>query len=153
AFRAKTARKGFCAIGSLKSSIGHTDTAAGVAGLIKTVLALQHRVLPPSVNFTRPNPNIDFDDSPFYVNTELREWPRGATPRRAGVSSFGLGGTNAHAVLEEAPPPPATGTSRPWQLLVLSARTRAALDDATIRMRDHLRQQVGLDAADVAYTL
>lgn len=153
AFRTRTARKGFCAIGSVKTNIGHTDAAAGVAGLIKALLALQHGVLPPSLHFERPNPNIDFENSPFYVNTSLRQWPRGETPRRAGVSSFGLGGTNAHVVLEEAPAPPPPGESRPWQLLVLSARTRDALENAAARLREHLRQRPGLDAADVAYTL
>ncbi|HEV2845117.1 MAG TPA: polyketide synthase, partial [Thermoanaerobaculia bacterium] len=100
AFRAGTARRGFCAIGSVKASIGHLETAAGVAGLIKTVLALEHAEIPPSLNCERPNPGIDFTASPFYVNTSLRPWTAGPGPRRAGVSSFGMGGTNAHVVLE-----------------------------------------------------
>ena len=103
AFRADTERRGFCAIGSVKTNIGHLDAAAGVAGLIKAAMALKHRVLPPSLNFERPNPQIDFAASPFYVNTEARAWAEGRVPRRAGVSSFGIGGTNVHVVLEEAP--------------------------------------------------
>ncbi len=103
AFRSATPRRGFCALGSVKTNIGHLDAAAGVAGLIKTILALQHQTLPPSLHFSRPNPQIDFEGSPFYVNTAARPWPAGPTPRRAAVSSFGLGGTNAHVVLEEAP--------------------------------------------------
>ncbi|OYE06089.1 type I polyketide synthase, partial [Nostoc sp. 'Peltigera membranacea cyanobiont' 232] len=96
AFNQTTDKKGFCAIGSLKTNLGHLDTAAGVAGLIKTVLALQHKMLPPSLHYQTPNPKIDFANSPFYVNTTLTEWKTNNTPRRAGVSSFGMGGTNAH---------------------------------------------------------
>ena len=103
AFRTQTSAKNYCAIGSVKTNIGHTDAAAGVAGLIKAVLALEHKQLPPSLNFTQPNPNIDFAGSPFFVNTKLTEWQTNGTPRRAGVSSFGIGGTNAHVLLEEAP--------------------------------------------------
>ena len=143
----------WCAIGSVKTNIGHADAAAGVAGLIKTVLALQHRQLPPSLHFEAPNPNIDFANSPFYVNATLNAWPASATPRRAGVSSFGIGGTNAHVVLEEAPMPPATSPSRPWQLLVLSAKTSSALDTTTTHLADHLEQHPEVDLADVAYTL
>ena len=108
----------------MKTNIGHLDAAAGVAGLIKAVLALEHRQIPPSLHFEQPNPQIDFASSPFFVNTALRDWDgRTATPRRAGVSSLGIGGTNAHVVLEEAPPPSLRAASRPWQLLLLSART------------------------------
>src|SRR6185436_5300730 len=153
AFRVGTAAKQFCAIGSLKTNIGHSNAAAGVGGLIKTVLSLRHGVLAPSLNFERPNPNIDFENSPFYVNTTLREWPRGQTPRRAGVNSFGMGGTNAHVVLEEAPTLPDPVASRPWQLLVLSAKTAGALDRMTLRLRAHLASQPQLDLASVAYTL
>ncbi|HWS56671.1 MAG TPA: polyketide synthase, partial [Pyrinomonadaceae bacterium] len=117
AFRAGTARKGFCAVGSLKTNVGHLDTAAGAAGVIKTALALRHGLIPPSLHYRAPNPRIDFANSPFYVNAALAEWGRGETPRRAGVSSFGVGGTNAHAVLEEAPPRAASGPARSWQLL------------------------------------
>ncbi|MGH9425814.1 MAG: beta-ketoacyl synthase N-terminal-like domain-containing protein, partial [Terriglobia bacterium] len=102
AFQQTTRAKGICAIGSVKTNVGHLDTAAGVTGLIKTALALSHRRIPPSLHFRDPNPEINFEDTPFYVNTAFVDWP-GPSPRRAGVSSFGLGGTNAHAVLEEAP--------------------------------------------------
>jgi phthiocerol/phenolphthiocerol synthesis type-I polyketide synthase E len=110
AFRVHTDRRGFCALGSVKTNIGHLDAAAGVTGLIKTALALHHGVLPPSLHYTQPNPKIDFDSSPFYVNDQRKAWPQDGQPRRAGVSSFGIGGTNAHAILEAAP---ATSDSGP----------------------------------------
>jgi acyl transferase domain-containing protein len=153
AFRASTDQTGFCAIGSLKTNIGHTDAAAGVAGLIKTVLALTHRQLPPSLHFVQPNPQIEFAKSPFYVNHRLADWHRNGTPRRAGVSSFGIGGTNAHVILEEAPSREPSGTSRPWQLLVLSAKTLSALETSTAKLAQHLEQHPELNLADVAYTL
>nr|QEO74516.1 Beta-ketoacyl synthase [uncultured bacterium] len=154
-FAETTERKNFCAVGSLKTNIGHLDAAAGVSGLIKTVLALKHRVMPPSLNFDSPNPKINFADSPFYVNSRRTAWARGETPRRAGVSSFGIGGTNAHVVLEEAPPVAAelAPAARSRQLLVLSARTRAALEATTANLAAHLRQNPEIDLADVAYTL
>ncbi len=152
-FRASTEKKGFCAIGSVKTNIGHLDAAAGIAGLIKTVLALQHQSIPPSLNFNEPNPQIDFAHGPFYVNTKLTEWKAGLTPRRAGVSSLGMGGTNAHVVLEEAPVLPASTPSRPWQLLLLCAKTESALETATENLAQHLRQNPHLNLADVAYTL
>ena len=137
----KDERRNYCAIGSLKTNIGHLDTAAGVCGLIKTALALHHGAIPPSLHFESPNPRIDFAGSPFFVNTELRPWPAGT--RRAGVTSLGMGGTNAHVVLEEAPAAtpatPAAGGSRPHQLLLLSAKSAAALERATARLADHLR--------------
>src|SRR6202035_1229655 len=123
AYRSHTRRKGFCALGSVKSNVGHLDTAAGVAGLIKTVLSLEHRQLPPSLHLETPNPQIDFAGSPFYVNDRLREWEGTGGPRRAAVSAFGMGGANAHVVLEEAPAAPAPAPSRSWQVLALSART------------------------------
>ncbi|ARV60173.1 hypothetical protein BZZ01_17430 [Nostocales cyanobacterium HT-58-2] len=140
AFRASTEKKGFCAIGSVKTNIGHLDAAAGVAGLIKTVLALKHKQIPPSLNFEQPNPQIDFANSPFYVNTKLTEWRAGSTPRRAGVSSLGIGGTNAHVILEEAPDLVGSSPSRPWQLLVLSTKTDSALETATENLAQHLKQ-------------
>jgi acyl transferase domain-containing protein/acyl carrier protein len=151
AFRASK-QKHFCALGSVKTNVGHLDAAAGVTGLIKTTLALMHRQLPPSLHFTRPNPDIDFANSPFYVNTKLAEWPTGATPRRAGVSSFGIGGTNAHVVLEEAPQVAASGSSRPWQVLALSAKTQAVLETMTTNLLAYLRSRPELNFADVAYT-
>ncbi|HEX6292025.1 MAG TPA: beta-ketoacyl synthase N-terminal-like domain-containing protein [Herpetosiphonaceae bacterium] len=153
AFRVHTDRQGYCALGSVKTNIGHLDAAAGVAGLIKTALALHHRVLPPSLHFERPNPAIDFASTPFYVNNRLAPWPTDGQPRRAGVSSFGIGGTNAHAILEEAPPVAESGLSRPMQLLVLSAKTETALDAATANLADYLRQQPDANIADVAFTL
>jgi acyl transferase domain-containing protein/acyl carrier protein len=153
AFRVSTDAKGFCALGSIKTNIGHLDTAAGVAGLIKTVLALKHRQLPPTLHFLRPNPEIDFENSPFFVNTTLAEWETNGTPRRAGVSSFGFGGTNVHVVAEEAPPAAETSASRPYQLLCLSAKTEAALDAATQNLAAHLGRHPELDLADAAYTL
>jgi len=153
AFRLGTEEKDFCAIGSIKTNIGHLDAAAGAAGLIKTVLALEHKALPPSLHFEQPNPLIDFANSPFYVNTTLSEWKEEANPRRAGVSSFGIGGTNAHIILEEAPPTYAMKTSRPWHLLTLSAKNDSALEAATDNLAAYLAQHPDMDLADVAYTL
>jgi acyl transferase domain-containing protein len=153
AFRAATDRKEFCAIGSVKTNVGHLRSAAGATALIKMALAMKHRQIPPSLHFTRPNPQIDFASSPFYVNSRLADWRAGGAPRRAAVSSFGVGGTNAHIVLEEAPAPVPSGPARPWQLLVLSANTATAL--ATLRddLAAHLRRHPGLPLADVAFTL
>ena len=142
------------AIGSTKSNIGHLDAAAGVAGVIKTVLALEHGEIPPSLHFEEPNPAIDFESSPFFVNAQLRPWAQNGEPRRAGVSSMGIGGTNAHLVLEEAPTAEASeDDGRSHQLLVLSARSRAALDRATGRLHDHLQAHPEQPLADVAHTL
>jgi amino acid adenylation domain-containing protein len=147
-------RRQFCALGSVKTNLGHLATAAGTTGLIKTALALEHGMIPPSLHYEQPNPEINFAESPFYVNTELREWPKNGAPRRAGVSAFGFGGTNAHVVLEEAPPvAPAAPSARPYQLLLLSAKSPAALDAATANLASHLRQHPELDLADVAFTL
>jgi amino acid adenylation domain-containing protein len=147
-------RRQFCGLGSVKTNVGHLATAAGITGLIKTVLALENEQIPPSLHFERPNPEIDFASSPFYVNAELRPWPRDGKPRRAGVSAFGFGGTNAHVVLEEAPAlPPATPSPRPHQLLLLSAKSPGALDAATTNLAAHLRDHPEADLADVAYTL
>ena len=153
AFRTSTDEKGFCAIGSVKTNIGHLNTAAGVTGLIKTVLALKNRQIPPSLHFQQPNLQIDFANSPFYVNNKLSEWKSNGTPRRAGVSSFGIGGTNAHVILEEAPTIEASSPSRPYQLLLLSAKTSTALDTATLQLRDYLDRNPDITLPDVAYTL
>jgi amino acid adenylation domain-containing protein len=153
AFRLRTARNSFCAIGSLKGNIGHADAAAGVAGLIKTALSLKHKTLPPSLHFTQPNPKIEFAGSPFYVNTTLRNWEAGPTPRRAGVSAFGFGGTNAHVVLEEAPAPPPAAPSRGCQLLLLSAKTGPALEVATANLLAHFKIHPDINLADAAFTL
>ncbi|HEX3126507.1 MAG TPA: type I polyketide synthase, partial [Thermoanaerobaculia bacterium] len=154
AFRAAGAEgEGFCAIGSVKTNFGHCNTAAGVAGLIKATLALVHRTLPPSLHYETPNPQIGFAGSPFVVCSEARPWESDG-PRRAGVSSFGLGGTNVHAVLEEAPATEAGDpATRPAQLFVLSARTPAALEAATTRLADHLDAHPDLNLADAAWTL
>jgi acyl transferase domain-containing protein len=153
AFRASTKQRGYCALGSVKSNIGHLDAAAGVAGLIKTVLALKHRELPPSLHYETANPQIDFANSPFYVNASLRSWERNGTPRRAGVSSFGIGGTNAHVIVEEAPEPePGSATKREWQVLPLSAKTEGALETITTNLGQHLDQKPD-QLADVGYTL
>lgn len=153
AYREATRKKGFCAIGSVKTNIGHLDTAAGVAGLIKTTLALEHKMIPPSLHFERPNPAIDFAATPFYVNTTLSEWTANGMPRRAAVSSFGIGGTNAHVVLEEAPDREPTSEGRPWKIIVLSARTEPALNTITSNLVEFLRRHPELDASDVAFTL
>ncbi|NEP61655.1 MAG: acyltransferase domain-containing protein, partial [Symploca sp. SIO2G7] len=145
-----------CALGSVKTNVGHLDAAAGAAGLIKTVLALKHRVLPPSLNFETPNPRIDFDQGPFFVNPGRTDWVS-ETPRRAGVSSFGMGGTNAHVILEESPAVKesmtASDESRPWQLVMLSAKTPTALKQMEQNLAAHLRANPNLPLTDVAYTL
>lgn len=153
AYRARTGKRNFCAIGSVKTNIGHLDAAAGVAGLIKTALALKHKQLPPSLHYEQPNPALEMAQSPFVVNTKLTAWETADAPRRAGVSSFGIGGTNAHVVLEESPSQTASGESRPRHLLVLSARTESALDAATGNLLTHLKDHPEENLADVAYTL
>jgi len=153
AWRAHTYRTGFCAVGSVKTNLGHLDAAAGVTGLIKTVLALEHGEIPPTVHFTAPNPRLEIERSPFFVTGALRGWDADGHPRRAGVSSFGIGGTNAHVVLEEAPPILPSGRGRPWQLLALSARSSTALDAAAERLAEHLELHPALPLADVAFTL
>ncbi|HSF43792.1 MAG TPA: amino acid adenylation domain-containing protein [Thermoanaerobaculia bacterium] len=153
AFRETTDRRGFCALGSVKSGIGHLDAAAGVAGLIKTVLALENREIPPSLHFESPNPEIDFASSPFYVATRPTPWAANGKPRRAGVSSFGLGGTNVHVILEEAPPLPPSGPSRAGQVLILSARSAQSLEKATDNLAAWLDGRPGAILADVAHTL
>ena len=153
AFRHETDRCGFCALGSVKTNIGHLDAAAGIAGLIKTILALEHGMIPASLNFKRANPEIDFAATPFYVNMALAEWTPASGPRRAGVSSLGIGGTNAHVIIEEAPPPVAPADGRPFCLLMLSAKTPTALDAATANLARVLRCHPATGLADVAYTL
>ena len=154
AFHGRTENKQFCAIGSVKPNIGHLDRAAGVTNLIKATLALKHGELPPSLHYEEPNPDINFENSPFYVNTNLSKWETGDDcPRRAGVNSFGLGGTNAHVVLEEAPAAESSATTRPAQLIILSAKTDSALEAATANLARHLRNHPELNFADVAYTL
>ncbi|NEN84856.1 type I polyketide synthase [Paenibacillus elgii] len=160
AYREGTSQKQYCAIGSVKTNIGHLDSAAGIAGLIKTVLCLQNKMLPPSLHYTEPNPKIDFASSPFYVNDRLREWKTDGHPRRAGVSSFGMGGTNAHVVLEEAPlveavrhPEEGAGAGTDWNVIALSAKTAAALRRKTERLIGYLQTNRDVPLSDVAYTL
>jgi acyl transferase domain-containing protein len=152
AFRKTTDATGFCRIGSVKTNIGHTDTAAGVASLIKVASALHHRELPPSLGYEAPNPAIDFDTSPFRVNDRLTPWQGG--PLRAGVNSLGVGGTNAHVVVQEAPAiGPSDDSDWPFQPLVLSARSKSALNDMAQNLADHLRAHPEQPLADVAFTL
>jgi acyl transferase domain-containing protein/acyl carrier protein len=152
AFRTFTQRSGYCAIGSVKANVGHLDAAAAVAGMIKTILALKHRTLPPSLHFSQANPEIDFKSTPFYVNTQLRTWTSDG-PRRAGVMSTGMGGTNAHILFEEAPELQQGSHIDSSHLLILSARTPAALDHATGRLREFLERNDSANMNDVANTL
>ena len=146
-------QKNYCGIGSLKSNVGHLDRVAGVTGLIKASLCLENKMIPPALNFEQPNPRIDFENSPFYVNTLLKEWNTDIKPRRAGVNSFGVGGTNAHAVLEEAPASNHSDKGRIWQLLSFSARTADALEVQTNNLIEYLENHPNANLADVAYTL
>ena len=154
AFRETTNEVGFCRIGSVKTNIGHLDTAAGAASLIKTALSLHHKQIPPSLGYEKPNPAIEFEDSPFFVNDRLTDWVSHKGPRRAGVNSLGVGGTNAHAVVQEAPlRSPSEQSDWPFQLLTLSARNKTALDANSAALSDYLGAAPDVDLADVAYTL
>lgn len=153
AFQVKTENTRFCAIGSVKSNMGHLDATAGVTGLIKTVLALKHKEIPPSLHFEEPNPQIDFSASPFFVNTELKPWISEDRPRRAGVSSFGIGGTNAHVILEEAVEAPGGERDESPQVLVVSARSEKALTRMIERLSRHVESGGAAHLADMAYTL
>lgn len=153
AFRAGTDKTGYCGIGSVKTNIGHLDVAAGIAGLIKAILALKHKEIPPSLFFERPNPNIDFTRTPFRVVDHLQPWEDTGTPRRAGVSSFGIGGTNAHVILEEAPPGIPAAPARSSQLLLLSAKSPEALEAGSSEFADFLRSNPDISLADAAFTL
>ncbi|WP_164546878.1 polyketide synthase [Variovorax sp. 3P27G3] len=153
AYAEHTDALGYCTLGSVKSNVGHMVTAAGAAGLIKTALALYHEQIPPTVHFSAPNPSIDFARTPFHVTASLQPWLRADQPRRAGVSSFGVGGTNAHVIVEEAPPRPASLAATGDQVLPLSARSEAALAVAAAQLASHLEAHPGLPLADVAHTL
>ena len=154
AFRETTDQTGFCKIGSVKTNIGHLDTAAGVASVIKVALSLHNRELPPSLGFEAPNPTIEFEASPFAVNAVLTPWDSRGHPRRAGVNSLGVGGTNAHAILQEAPERAASGDSDwPFQLLTLSARSKSTLDAQAANLSAHLRGAPQQNLADIAWTL
>ncbi len=160
AFRNTTDRADYCALASVKSNVGHLEAAAGVTGLIKACLALHHRRIPPSLYYEKPNPNIDFEQSPFFVNTKLMDWPEKPHPRRAGVSSLGMGGTNAHVVLEESIKTNGLAEDPAPQLLTLSARTPASLKSACLRLAKWIEVRFDPESAadvprmaDVAYTL
>ncbi len=154
AFHAYTKKKQFCAIGSVKTNIGHLVNAGGVASVVKTILAMEHKVLPPSLNFEQPNPKIDFMNSPFYVNTKLSKWETEGFPLRAGVSSFGIGGTNTHIILEEAPEQePSEASKRPFQLVTLSAKTGTALEKITGNLIEFAKKNPDTNLADIAFTL
>lgn len=153
AWRTRTDQVGFCALGSVKSNIGHLDTAAGVASFAKALLALKHRAIPPTVHFDAPNPLLQLETSPFYVNSTVRDWPAGVEPRRAAVNSLGVGGTNAHLILEEAPELAPGGTARPRHLLTLSTRSATSLEDATRGLLEHLELRPHDGLADLSFTL
>ncbi|MHB8595762.1 MAG: type I polyketide synthase [Ktedonobacteraceae bacterium] len=148
-----TDKKGYCALGSVKTNIGHLDAAAGVAGLIKTVLALKHKTIPPSLHFEQPNLALDLAKSPFYINTALTDWVVTESPRRAGISSFGIGGTNVHVILEESLETPRSSEQHSWQILLLSAQTETALQSATENLAEHLKDHSSQRLSDIAYTL
>ena len=143
----------YCAIGSVKSNVGHLDAAAGVVGFIKTALSLEHRLLPATLHFKKPNPRLDIENSPFFVNVALAEWHGGPEPRRAGVSAFGVGGTNVHIVLEEAPSLEPRVAGRGVEILTLSARSETALAKARAALASRLNSDPALELADVAHTL
>jgi amino acid adenylation domain-containing protein len=157
AFRATTDRKGFCAIGTVKTNIGHLDIASGAAALIKTILALEHESLPATLHFKSPNPGLGLEDSPFFVNADLKAWPRGERPRIAGVNAAGVGGTNVHLIVEEAPLIPASAATAlddgATHLFVLSARDDDALTEARGRLAAHVETHAGQSLGDIAFTL
>ncbi|KZN53059.1 hypothetical protein N474_22250 [Pseudoalteromonas luteoviolacea CPMOR-2] len=150
AFGVSTAER--CALGAVKSNIGHLDAAAGIAGVIKTVMALKNKQLPPTINFETANPMIDFENTPFYVNTEVKDWDDLGKPRRAGISSFGIGGTNAHVILEEAPEPE-RDTADSKELIVLSAMSENTLQDQIENLADYLSNADSESLSDIAHTL
>ena len=152
-FRLRTDKKEFCAIGSVKTNIGHLDAAAGITGLIKTILSLRNRMLPPSLNFRSPNPKLNIKESPFFVNNSLTAWNNGSNPLRAGVSAFGIGGTNAHVVLEEGPIFSSDSSEGKPLLFTLSAKNKKALNRMTTNLISFLESSSDINLADVAYTL
>jgi amino acid adenylation domain-containing protein/non-ribosomal peptide synthase protein (TIGR01720 family) len=153
AFRRSSRQRQYCALGAVKGNIGHLASAAGVAGLIKAALTVHHGIIPPTVGYEAPNPNIDFEASPFYINSKLAAWRPNGARRRAGVSSFGIGGTNAHIILEEAPLLEVSGHSRQWHLIAISAKSQKALRDLSTNLADYLDKNVGLSVGDVAFSL
>jgi acyl transferase domain-containing protein len=153
AYREDTDRTGYCALGSVKANIGHLDAASGLAGLVKALLVLRHGVIPPMANFTRPNPLLDLDRSPFYIPGTARPWPASDVPRRAGLTSLGVGGTNVHLILEQAPEPaPRTTAVPPPDVLLVSGSTPQALADNARAFRDRLRRAPAPHPADLVTT-
>ena len=142
-----------CAIGSVKTNLGHLDAAAGVTGFIKAVLSLYKNTLPPTLHFEEQNPKIKFEQTPFYVPTQAQDWPDKQGPKYAAVSSFGIGGTNAHAILQQSPVPNVSEKARPWRLITLSAPTLSALDSMTDNLATHLKENPKINFSDVCYTL
>jgi acyl transferase domain-containing protein/acyl carrier protein len=152
AFETATDKKGFCALGSVKTNIGHLDTAAGVAGVIKIAQAMKNELLPASLHFEEANPAFEFENTPFYVNAKPTPWKVNGTPLRAAINSLGVGGTNAHAILEQAPIFPPSDNHHN-ELICLSARTQTALDQVTHRLHDYLQANPQVSLADAAHTL
>jgi acyl transferase domain-containing protein len=153
AFRQTTQSNAFCAIGSVKPNIGHLDAAAGIAGFIKVVLMLKNRILPASLHFKTPNPNINFAESPFFVNTTTKSWDSKEQIRRAGISAFGIGGTNAHLILEEAPKSSSVPIDNQHYLMCLSAKSSQALENKVLDLRNFLQQHPNISPKDIAYSL
>ncbi|MBW4027405.1 MAG: amino acid adenylation domain-containing protein [Acidobacteria bacterium] len=153
AFRLRTDKKHFCAIGTAKTNVGHLDVAAGVTGLIHATHIVREGQFPPTLHFEKPTSKFDFGSSPFYVNTEVAEWKADQHPRRAGISAFGVGGTNVHVIIEEPPAIRAISSSRAKQLLILSARSSKALDIMSDNLSAHLAAHPEMNLADVAFTL
>lgn len=154
AFRQTTDKNQFCGLGSVKTNIGHLDTAAGVASLIKAVMGIYHGEIPPSLNYEKANPAIPFETSPFYVNDKLKPWPDTGRERRAAVNSLGVGGTNAHVIVEQAPERKSSSDARQaHQMLLTSARSKAALDDYGQKLASFFEEETETNLADAAYTL
>ncbi len=153
AFRTQTDRTQFCSISSVKTNIGHANAAAGIASLIKATLAVENGVIPPSLHCDQSNPVLSLSRTPFYVNSKAESWPEDGSPRRAAVNSFGIGGTNVHVVIEQAPAREPSGDSRSDQLIVLSAKTPTALDEASRQLANHLETTPSTSLPDAAYTL
>jgi amino acid adenylation domain-containing protein len=153
AFRVHACGKHFCAVGSAKTNVGHLDIAAGVTGLIHASHIVRDGVFPPTLHFRKANPKFDLESSPFYVNSKRSEWKTNGEPRRAGVSAFGVGGTNAHVIIEQAPVRNSEPSTRPQQLLVLSARSERALERMTDCLAEHLKTRPDTNLADAAWTL
>jgi uncharacterized protein (TIGR02246 family) len=153
AFRRWTQERDFCALGSVKANLGHTDTAAGVIGLIKAALVLSHALIPPLAGFSTPNPLLDLLSTPFNLNATLLPWPKAKSPRRAGVNAMGVGGTNVHVLLQAPPPAITSGESRPWQILCLSARTETALTERARQLGAYFESHPDVELSDVAHTL